>query len=134
MSCRLEGVPMVDTHDGLFSDWCELNFVNGVPEAAWKDLEQDYDTINLSEETQSAEVDRTSTSRWSGVFWACELPKPLVAFKAPACNSRWPRPELAYGHHTFNRPALQRIRSSNGNSPQTFDCLSCSGRVRSWPN
>jgi len=30
LACRLEGVPMVDRHDGLFGDWCELNFQNGV--------------------------------------------------------------------------------------------------------
>src|SRR5262245_43308006 len=23
LACRLEGVPMVDVHDGLFGDWCE---------------------------------------------------------------------------------------------------------------
>ena len=34
LSCRLEGVPMVDLHQGLFFDWCELNFKEGVPEKA----------------------------------------------------------------------------------------------------
>jgi Fe-S-cluster containining protein len=37
MACRLEGVPMVDVHEGLFGDWCELNFVDGVPESAKRD-------------------------------------------------------------------------------------------------
>ena len=26
VACRLEGVPMVDFHEGPFGDWCELNF------------------------------------------------------------------------------------------------------------
>jgi Fe-S-cluster containining protein len=63
VSCRLEGVPMVDTRDGLFSDWCELNFVDGVPEAALDDLEQDYDAINAAEETRSAEVAKSAGIR-----------------------------------------------------------------------
>jgi Fe-S-cluster containining protein len=56
ISCRLEGVPMVDTRDGLFSDWCELNFVDGVPDNALEDLKRDYDSINSFEEARSAEV------------------------------------------------------------------------------
>jgi hypothetical protein len=56
ISCRLEGVPMVDTRDGLFSDWCELNFVDGIPETALNDLKQDYDNINSDEEARSAKV------------------------------------------------------------------------------
>jgi Fe-S-cluster containining protein len=42
LACRLEGIPMVDTRDGLFGDWCELNFTSGVPEEIRKDLRQDY--------------------------------------------------------------------------------------------
>src|SRR5689334_19636010 len=30
LPCRLEGVPMVDVRDGVFGDWCELNFKDGV--------------------------------------------------------------------------------------------------------
>src|SRR4030095_1597401 len=56
ISCGLEVVPMVDTRDGLFSDWCELNFVDGGPETALEDLKQDYDSINSSEEARSAVV------------------------------------------------------------------------------
>ena len=58
MSCRLEGVPMVDVQDGLFGDWCELNFENGIPESAKKDLELVYDAVNIAEETQSAAIGR----------------------------------------------------------------------------
>src|SRR5215831_3923672 len=46
LACRLEGVPMVDIHQGLFGDWCELNFKEGVPEDATVDLERDYDRID----------------------------------------------------------------------------------------
>ena len=56
ISCRLEGVPMVDTRDGLFSDWCELNFVDGIPENAVNDLKRDYDSINSAEAGRSAKV------------------------------------------------------------------------------
>ena len=42
LACRLEGVPMVDVRDGLFGDWCELNFTGGLPETALKDLQLDY--------------------------------------------------------------------------------------------
>jgi Fe-S-cluster containining protein len=46
LSCRLEGVPMVDVRDGLFGDWCELNFTDGVSKEAMADLKLDYDAIN----------------------------------------------------------------------------------------
>jgi Fe-S-cluster containining protein len=58
LACRLEGVPMIDTHDGLFGDWCELNFKAGVPEAAIADLQQDYDGIDQFQEARSAGVAR----------------------------------------------------------------------------
>jgi hypothetical protein len=48
----------VDVHDGVFSDWCELNFTDGVPEEAKADLKQDYDAINRSEGIHSAAVAR----------------------------------------------------------------------------
>src|SRR5262245_8699362 len=56
LACRLEGLPMVDKHDGLFADWCELNFVDGVSQTARTDLTLDYDAIALSDERASAEV------------------------------------------------------------------------------
>jgi Fe-S-cluster containining protein len=45
MACRLEGLPMVDARDGLFGDWCELNFTNGVDPKAEEDLRLDYYAI-----------------------------------------------------------------------------------------
>jgi Fe-S-cluster containining protein len=42
LACRLEGIPMVDSRDGLFGDWCELNFSSGVPEEIRSELRQDY--------------------------------------------------------------------------------------------
>jgi hypothetical protein len=47
---------MIDVRDGLFGDWCELNFKQGIPEGAAKDLEQDYNAIDASEATRSAIV------------------------------------------------------------------------------
>ena len=58
LSCRLEGVPMIDTRDGLFGDWCELNFETGLPETASSDFVLDYDAINAGEETRSTEIAR----------------------------------------------------------------------------
>jgi Fe-S-cluster containining protein len=42
LACRLEGLPMVDARDGLFGDWCELNFAGGVPDRDLNVLQQDY--------------------------------------------------------------------------------------------
>jgi hypothetical protein len=58
LACRLEGVPMVDVQDGLFGDWCELNFKEGVPEKALTDLKQDYNRIDQLQEDRSAAVAR----------------------------------------------------------------------------
>jgi hypothetical protein len=56
LACRLEGVPLVDVQEGLFGDWCELNFTEGIPEKVLTDLEQDYNHIDLLQETRSAGV------------------------------------------------------------------------------
>ena len=56
VACRLEGVPMVDIHEGLFGDWCELNFKEGIPAKALNDLRQDYNRIDEVQETRSAAV------------------------------------------------------------------------------
>jgi len=56
LACRLEGLPMVDRRDGLFADWCELNFVEGVSQTARADLTLDYDAIAVSDEVAAAEV------------------------------------------------------------------------------
>jgi Fe-S-cluster containining protein len=54
MACRLEGVPMIDVNDGLFGDWCDLNFKEGLSETAKADLKQDYNHIGEIQETRSA--------------------------------------------------------------------------------
>ncbi len=50
LACRLEGLPMVDVNDGLFGDWCELNFTHGVSPEAMEDLKQDYYELQEVEE------------------------------------------------------------------------------------
>jgi Fe-S-cluster containining protein len=61
LACRLEGAPMVDVRDGLFGDWCELNFTNGVPSDAIQDLRQDYYEIQEVEEKCAESL---SQARW----------------------------------------------------------------------
>jgi Fe-S-cluster containining protein len=56
LPCRLEGIPMVDTEDGVFGDWCELNFTEGVPESALQDLKQDYGALDAAEYRRSTEI------------------------------------------------------------------------------
>jgi Fe-S-cluster containining protein len=58
LSCRLEGAPMIDARDGLFGDWCELNFKQGIPDAAIGELTQDYNIIDAADDARSAEVAR----------------------------------------------------------------------------
>ncbi len=58
LACRLEGVPMVDIRQGLFGDWCELNFKDGIPQSALAELEQDYDRLDELQESQSSDVAR----------------------------------------------------------------------------
>lgn len=41
-ACVLEGIPMVDFRDGLFDDWCEFNFTEGIDPALEVDLGLDY--------------------------------------------------------------------------------------------
>ncbi len=50
ITCRLEGIPMVDSHDGLFSDWCEQNFRQGVSEEMQNNLRLDYYEIQAVEQ------------------------------------------------------------------------------------
>jgi Fe-S-cluster containining protein len=58
LACRLEGVPMVDIHEGVFGDWCELNFRQGIPDGALGDLQQDYNRIDELQEARSAAIAR----------------------------------------------------------------------------
>jgi Fe-S-cluster containining protein len=61
LACRLEGLPMVDAQDGLFGDWCELNFIAGVPPASLKDLECDYYELRNVEEVATEIVSEEVT-------------------------------------------------------------------------
>jgi hypothetical protein len=45
-------------HQKVFGDWCELNFTNGVPDAALVDLRQDYEHIGMTDEARSAKIAR----------------------------------------------------------------------------
>jgi Fe-S-cluster containining protein len=56
LACRLEGVPMVDIHEGPFGDWCELNFTQGIPDGALADLQQNYNRIDELQEARSAAI------------------------------------------------------------------------------
>ena len=47
-ACILEGIPMVDVHDGPFDDWCELNFTEGIDREAEADLRLDYYEIEAT--------------------------------------------------------------------------------------
>jgi Fe-S-cluster containining protein len=42
LACIMEGIPMVDAADGLFDDWCRLNFTSGLDEAVEADMVLDY--------------------------------------------------------------------------------------------
>lgn len=56
LACRLEGVPMIDTHDGLFGDWCELNFTQGIPRQTQPSLMLDYGGMQELEDTLTEEL------------------------------------------------------------------------------
>jgi hypothetical protein len=49
-ACRFEGAPMVDSQDGLFGDWCELNFREGLAPDVSADLRLDYYEIHAVEQ------------------------------------------------------------------------------------
>jgi Fe-S-cluster containining protein len=56
IACRLEGIPMVDSHDGLFGDWCELNFKEGISPALEEDLRLDYYELQSVEQEAAADL------------------------------------------------------------------------------
>jgi Fe-S-cluster containining protein len=67
LACRLEGVPMVDAHDGRFGDWCDLNFTRGLTRELAEEFRLDYYQI---QETESDATRRLSS---------CFLDKPQEA-------------------------------------------------------
>ncbi len=56
IACRLEGVPMVDIHDGVFGDWCELNFKEGVSSELAADFRLDYHELQAVEQEVTAHL------------------------------------------------------------------------------
>lgn len=56
ISCRLEGVPMVDLQDGAFGDWCELNFNDGISSELAEDLRLDYYELQVVEQEVTASL------------------------------------------------------------------------------
>lgn len=54
LACLLEGIPMVDASDGLFGDWCELNFRDGVSAGMERALALDYYAIQATQDALSA--------------------------------------------------------------------------------
>jgi hypothetical protein len=90
LACRMEGIPMVDVHDGLFGDWCELNFVAGVPSDAQDDLLRNYYELQ--------EVERSSTARLSESLLG-ERQEALTVFI----------PSLIAEYENFWRPLLAKL-------------------------
>lgn len=56
MACRLEGVPMVDAQDGLFGDWCGLNFREGIFPELERDLCLDYYELQVTERAVTGDL------------------------------------------------------------------------------
>jgi hypothetical protein len=44
---------MVDSRDGLFGDWCDLNFKQGLPPGALELLTRDYYAIQAAEDVSN---------------------------------------------------------------------------------
>jgi Fe-S-cluster containining protein len=78
-ACILEGVPMVDAHDGPFDDWCALNFTGGMEPELEKDLRLDYyeieATIRRTSQSMQARIP-LHPSKEATVF----IPSIIVAF------------------------------------------------------
>ncbi len=91
IACRVEGAPMVDIHDGLFGDWCELNFTSGVPDSALRDLEPDYYGM---QEIEHAAAESISQSLRRG------NPSEITVFI----------PSLIVEFDRFWKPVLERLR------------------------
>jgi len=68
LACVLEGLPMVDSRDGLFGDWCELNFQQGISAETARDLCLDYCEIQVIEQAVSvfipSVVDAVVSRQW----------------------------------------------------------------------
>ncbi len=62
-ACRMEGVPMVDVQDGVFGDWCELNFRSGLSAQALQDLTRDYYAMQETDEAATAAAAKSLLGR-----------------------------------------------------------------------
>lgn len=91
LACRLEGAPLVDTADGLFGDWCELNFTSGVPDKAHDVLRRDYYALQQLEEAATAEASRA--------LWGVSLRRATIFI-----------PSLVSALDEYWRPLLQGFR------------------------
>ena len=80
LACRLEGIPMIDVEDGLFDDWCELNFINGVPSHAVKELKRDYARIQEIEAGSTVLLSKKLLGHPSGRV-TLFIPSLVVEFK-----------------------------------------------------
>jgi Fe-S-cluster containining protein len=80
LACRLEGVPMVDLQDGLFGDWCELNFPDGVSLAAEEDLQRDYYKLQDIERTTTADISESLLGRQREYFTIL-IPSLIVGYQ-----------------------------------------------------
>jgi Fe-S-cluster containining protein len=56
LACILEGLPMVDVRDGLFDDWCRLNFTEGLDGEILRGLALDYSGIEATVERVSGNL------------------------------------------------------------------------------
>ena len=62
MACRAEGLPLVDTRDGLFSDWYELNFTQAGSGESFGDLTRDWTAVTETEEATARAIARESAT------------------------------------------------------------------------
>lgn len=81
LACILEGVPMIDARDGLFDDWCELNFGAGVAGDVGADLVLDYYGMEAMGERTTEELLR-SIPCFSGEETTVFLPSIVVSYES----------------------------------------------------
>lgn len=96
LACRLEGLPMVDEQDGLFGDWCEFNFLDGVSSQEQDELQRNYYELQ--------ETERTSTLHLSELLLGERL-EVLTVFI----------PSLIAELDNFWTPLIARVRSDELN-------------------
>jgi Fe-S-cluster containining protein len=80
LACILEGVPMVDASDGLFDDWCELNFPDGIDKTLEQDLQLDYPAIEAMVQ-RTANILREAIPAFPRVETGVFLPSVAVTFE-----------------------------------------------------